>query len=751
MITLFLRYPLPAVLFCVIATLAALAGLPKLKFDDGLRAAFKSDYAEFQRFEEFRRLFSLTGTDIALHLSADDFTVPERLQAVRELLLELGLLEEVTARTSIFDLRTVPTEEDNGTPIVPDDLTSRSANSEALSAAAAHPLNGNRMITADRRHLLIGIQLATDDQTRVAASLSEIDALAHSVLAEIGVTHALAGVPVLRARVIEDITRDQVIINVVGAGLGLLLTLIMFRRLLPAVNAGLPAVIALIWVLGFLGHSGIGINTLTNSLPVLIMVLAFADSMHLTFEVQRGKQGGLTGRDAVEKALRIAAPPCFLTSLTTAIAFASLLISQSELIRAFAVAGLIAVAITFLAVVMINPLIALGVSQVAGRIGRREAPVQPLLFPVRLWERCLNAMLAKPLPATAFGAMMFVGGVALYSQIQPHFIILENVNASARELAAHNEVEERFAPLSTLDLTLVPATSDAAYSEQAFEGVREVHMALSERFGADRIVSAWNAAEWLRPEAPERAGPAVARMLQEDAEESARNFIAGNGDAYRIALLTPGLSSSETIALTDIVEETIDPARSASGLSVESDGLQVMSAAVAPRMISELNISFLAAAALSGLIIGIWCRRFWIGCIALLINVLPIMLAGAWLSASGQGLQFASGLALTIAFGIAVDDTIHVLNRLRPALRDGRQLTRDDLHAAFMTITPVLFATTLILVGGLASALLSAIPTINLFAGLSMGVLVVALVADILILPAVLSLFVTPRKRETVR
>jgi hypothetical protein len=126
--------------------------------------------------------------------------------------------------------------------------------------------------------------------------------------------------------------------------------------------------------------------------------------------------------------------------------------------------------------------------------------------------------------------------------------------------------------------------------------------------------------------------------------------------------------------------------------------------------------------------------------VALFVNILPISLAGAWLSASGSGLQFASGLALTIAFGIAVDDTLHVLNRIRPRLLAGKPLTLSDLRAAFTEITPVLLATTVILVGGIGSALLSAIPTINLFALISMGVLVAAFVADVVLLPATLSL-----------
>lgn len=734
------RHPAIAATVCLLATFFAVAGLPKLKFDDGLSTAFRSDYPAFQAFEAFRHRFSITGTDVAVHLSAEDFAEPQRLEAVRDFVLELGTLRCVDGRTSIFGLRTAPGPD--GKSLFPDDLGSPSANREALSDAAAHPLNRNRLITASRNDLLVAVRLNVDDQTAVATSIDEIDALARAAFLDTGIEHRLAGVAVLRARVIENITRDQTVINAVGAALGLVLCLIMFRRVLPALNAGLPAVIALVWVLGFLGHSGIGINTLTNTLPVLIMVLAFADSMHLTYETQRGMSAGLDDRQAIANALRVAGPPCLLTSLTTGIAFASLLISHSELVRSLAFAGLVAVAITFVVVIVINPLVALTIARLTRNRRPRRRTDQPLLFPTRAWGGCLEWLIARGGLVSAAGGFALVAAVALHSRIEPHFTILENVNSSAPELADHNAVEKLFLPLSTVDLTVSDAGASTAFAVGTMERLRDVHQALVERFGDDRVTSFWSVAEWLDPERPELSGPLMARLIAQDGGETGSGFVSTDGRAFRVSLLTPELDSPEAAALANTVRQTMGAALSEGTTGMEPGGLLAMSAAVAPRMIGELNYSFLAAAAMSGLVIGLWCRRFWVGVVALVVNVLPISLAGAWLTVSGSGLQFASGLALTIAFGIAVDDTIHVFNRLRPALLAGRLLTRDDLRDAFTTIAPVLLATTIILVGGLASALLSAIPTIVLFAQISMAVLAVALVADLLLLPALLSLVV---------
>ena len=54
----------------------------------------------------------------------------------------------------------------------------------------------------------------------------------------------------------------------------------------------------------------------------------------------------------------------------------------------------------------------------------------------------------------------------------------------------------------------------------------------------------------------------------------------------------------------------------------------------------------------------------------------PIVLAGALLWVIGEGLQFASVVALTVSFGLGLSATIHFLNRLRLEDSAGRDPAR---------------------------------------------------------------------------
>ena len=94
-------------------------------------------------------------------------------------------------------------------------------------------------------------------------------------------------------------------------------------------------------------------------------------------------------------------------------------------------------------------------------------------------------------------------------------------------------------------------------------------------------------------------------------------------------------------------------------------GLSTVSALQSTNIISQLNQGLLLAIIVVVFLIGIAFRSFKVALISIPANLLPIVTAGAVLHFTDSGLQFASILGLTVAFGLAVDDSIHFFNRHR--------------------------------------------------------------------------------------
>jgi predicted RND superfamily exporter protein len=730
-----IRAPLLVAVVCLALTLLAAGGIFRLGFNDGLSHVFASKSKVFEDFVRDRAQFPGDVAGVAVHLQASEFADAEAFEAVREFVLELGLLDGVSQTLSVFSLRRPPdANADTGLLIMANPKTDMERR-QALMAAVVHPLSRGRFITPDLAHMLVIVQADSGDVGELGALIDEIEAVGADVLGQGPVTYTVTGMPVLRVSTINMLIRDQMVINVVAALIGFVLCLIAFHGFVPALVAGVPAVTGLIFVLGYLGYSGASINTATNTLPVLILVLGFADSMHLTFESLRRMGQGEDYRQAVRNAFSLTAMPCVLASVTTALAFASLTLSGSELVQELGRAGAVGVLISLVVVLIVNPLLAV----LAGRLDlkgwTRGRAAQPLLFPGGVWARVLDGVMVRTrmIVLVLVGVLVMAWGV--YAQVAPRYSFLENVPRNSPELMALQEVERLFSPLSSYDV-IVPVMpgEQGNVTENGLMTVGRVHEVLANHYGDDRVVSVWSVARWIAPDAPETASPMLNSLAARTGLTEGNGFVSMDGTAMKIVILTddPGSQAviAEAAAIEGIAGELTD--------NIRVGGLLTMAAKVASDMILDLNRSFLVAVAFSGIIIAIWMRSIVIGVMALVVNLLPISLVGAWLSVSGNGLQFTSGLALTIAFGIAVDDTLHALNRLRPAWIGKKELTIGGIRQAFIEVAPVLSATSVILSLGLCATFFSAIPSIAYFGQLSIAVFFLALLADLVLLPALL-------------
>jgi predicted RND superfamily exporter protein len=118
---------------------------------------------------------------------------------------------------------------------------------------------------------------------------------------------------------------------------------------------------------------------------------------------------------------------------------------------------------------------------------------------------------------------------------------------------------------------------------------------------------------------------------------------------------------------------------------------------------------------------------------SILPGIFPVVLAGTLLWAMGEGLQFASVVALTISFGLSLSATIHFLNRLRledhPGDPPGLAVER-----ATVLMGPALILTSIVLACGLAVTVFSDLPSLRLFGWLSAFAMLAALTGDLLIL-----------------
>jgi predicted RND superfamily exporter protein len=101
-------------------------------------------------------------------------------------------------------------------------------------------------------------------------------------------------------------------------------------------------------------------------------------------------------------------------------------------------------------------------------------------------------------------------------------------------------------------------------------------------------------------------------------------------------------------------------------------------------------------------------------------------------------LQLTTVIALTIAFGIAVDDTVHFLSHYLHGRREEGRDHMDAIRHTLMRIGGAIVATTIILCSGTAIVAFSELPQVALFGSLFVITLALAVLGDLFVLPAIL-------------
>jgi predicted RND superfamily exporter protein len=213
-----------------------------------------------------------------------------------------------------------------------------------------------------------------------------------------------------------------------------------------------------------------------------------------------------------------------------------------------------------------------------------------------------------------------------------------------------------------------------------------------------------------------------------------RRFISADQDAVVVSGRIPDVDASALLPVVNRLNQTLDAVRAKHpGYEIAVTGLAVIAARNSASMIDKLNRGLTVEIVFVSAFIGLAFRSFVVMVAAILPGIFPVLVSGNVLWALGNGLQFASMVALTVSFGLGLSATIHFLNRMRLEEKPGED-PAIGVERATVLVGPALILTSAVLACGLAVTVLSNLPSLRLFGWVAALAIVAALVADLLIL-----------------
>ncbi|MGN6285091.1 MAG: efflux RND transporter permease subunit [Afipia sp.] len=732
-----MKTPLLSICVLVALCIGAVFGLQRIKVDDSLSQLFRSDTPEYKQYEEVTKRFPSSEYDVLVVVEGKSLLERSSLMKLRDLVTDLQLIDGTRGIISLFSARQPPENGNLPAALFPRVLPEGAAYDQFIQKVRSNEVIKGKLLSNDGTLALI--VLALDPQIvgskGLNATVGEIRKTMADDLEGTGLTHQLSGVPVMQLEIRNAVERDGLIYNIAGILAGCLIAIVFFRRVSFMVVAAFPPLIAILLSLGALGWFGFSLNMFLNVMTPLIMVISFSDSMQLTFAARDRLMAGEDRVTAFRNAVLVVGPACVLTHGTAALSFIALQFSNSDLIRTFGEAGLTATVIALVAVLSLVPLFGVVLVRKEGvfvaKIKGADAGVEAL----RAFCRWIAVrMVGHPGLFSLIALLVVVGLGIIYASLEPRYRLADQVPDKRQAVEASSRLDAKLTGANPIDVLIEFPKGASLYSPDTLAVIAEVHDIVEKQAGVGNVWSLETLRRWLA----EKAGRSDVAILKEYVDllpkHLVRRFISENQDAVVVSGRVPDLDSSQILPVVDKLDKAMAAVRRAHpGYQISVTGLSAIAARNSADMISKLNHGLTIEFGLVAAFIGLAFRSVVVMFASILPGIFPVVLSGTVLWLMGEGLQFASVVALTVSFGLGLSATIHFLNRLRleeqPGVNEAQAVER-----ATVLVGPALILTTVVLACGLVVTVFSDLPSLRLFGWLSAFSMVAALIADLFIL-----------------
>ena len=711
-------------------TCLALVGAFRVTTDPSNEQLFLRHHDTYRAYQRFLAAFGSDETILAvLHQPQASLLQPNGIAAIRALTQDLNRHPHVA---SVMSLTTA--QDLSRLDVTPFGLAAPPLiEGDQLTAAQIAAIHANDTI--------VGTLLSADLRTAGILVTPDHDSLAFaerrawlSNLRDVVARHTrqgrqtyVAGTPFEHHDVERYLQRDQhltiplVIIILFG------MTYSIYRRLWLAIIPIGCVVLALAWTMGLVGLIGLPLNLVTSLLPPVLMVVSVSTAIHLLNAFLAARAAGIAPREAIGQAIQDVGVACGFAALTTMVGFFSLVVSPVPAVREFALLTGLGVGIAFIITITGVPLALLAVETQP----RSSRPTQGSIE--RVLERGLHWVLHHRSRMSIYLATLTVILLTLPGLFRLHegTDIIRALKAKAPLRVSTEFIDQHLTGVNALELMIdLPETG----LQPAF--IRRV-LAFSQALHAQpQITSVHSPWEGLRLMQPERLADdqqlrVIATLLP--LALPLDHWFNMDTKAFRISLRTRAMGSDQFL---DLAQHVKDQAESAS-LPVQLTGTTFLLAQMSRTLVfTQLWSLGLAIVLILGAI-ALVLRSWRLGLLAAIPNLLPPLVVFGLMGWFDIGLSTATTMIASVALGLIVDDTIHLLYRYRQARRNDYDPTQA-ITAAIRHTGRALVITTMILTLGFWAGLIGSFkPTVS-FSFLTGLTMILALLADLLILPSCL-------------
>jgi hypothetical protein len=514
--------------------------------------------------------------------------------------------------------------------------------------------------------------------------------------------------------------------------------------LIPMTTVLLSVVLSL----GIMQLFGRPLNMMTTLLPVIMLVVGMSDVVHLVAKYLEEIRLGRTKVEAIKNMLKNVGLATLLTSITTALGFVTLIFVNMEPVKDFGIFTAVGVMCAFLVAIVFIPAIfyLVKVPKVVDT-NKSNSEWDHLLRKFFLW---LLYHRKAVLGSYIFIAVISIAGMSL---IKFDYFLMQELGENDPLAEEMRFFEDNFEGIRPFEMAIVAKKEGSSvYDFEVMHEINKMEDYLTDRYQVGQMISPTTPFKYInramrsgKPEFytfpdKEKRYEYISEKLQDmGMQAQLKEIISEDGKMARLSgrMVDPG--SREVLFRNDTLQRFYETQIDTTLIDYKLTGTPVIidksSRYLAMNVLTGLGIAFLLIA----VIMSILFKSIKMGLISLIPNLYPILMVAGIIGFFGVDLNITTSIVFTVAFGIAVDDTIHFLSRYAQEIKKGK----SNLYAikrTYLSTGKAIVITSIILLGGFSSLIFSSFMStfyIGVFVSLT---LLFAVITDMMLLPLVLML-----------
>lgn len=552
----------------------------------------------------------------------------------------------------------------------------------------------------------------------------------------------ISGIPYYRNQYVQYLNEEILFYISVSSVLIILLLWVLYRSFTGIVIPMLIVWLTILFTLAVMQLMGGYFEVMTSTIAPILLCVGIADSIHMISKYDDARLQGMNKPASIKEMLLTLGNATFLTSITTAIGFGTLMTSNIIPMKRFGIYTAVGVMIAFIVTIFFVPS-SLSLVNIKNIFKDKSAGIFNFFNSNLEKLSRFNQRNYKRITIWFTAGTILVGSGAFLLKVNGK--VFDELGEDTEPIQHARFFSENLSPPFPMEI-IIDTQEENGIMNPVFLKKMDDFSSYLRSFPEVKRSTSFNTLlkEVHKTMAPDKASlnsipdseQLVAQyllLLEVSDTEFLERVTDFSYQKIRVAAQIKDAGSYRVTQIRDSLSTYLQNNFPDSEVTIT--GSTVLSADLNGKIVSSLFKSIALAFVLISGIMAFLFKNVRMVFISLVPNVLPLIIVAGIMGFSGIDIKSSTAVIFTVAFGIAVDDSIHYMARLRVEMKRGCSLN-EALSIATRKTGKAIIVTSMILLTGFGT-LLTSVFSSTVYMGLLVCITVFgALLADLILLPS---------------